>query len=164
MRESRGSVQDYLRELNPAWRTVGRVTFHQAENKRDLEYPFAFLATYATRLSTQGRAQHLPLGRALEEYAGAKNRSALLALLQPIQRAGERSVWVKELTDSGEIYHPLAWTPADAYRFLKSIPALEERTGCARAGLVEASPATAAGCERKDRRERPAPPKLLSYS
>jgi non-specific serine/threonine protein kinase len=126
MRESRGSVQDYLRELNPAWRTVGRVTFHLAENKRDLEYPFAFLATYATRLSTQGKAQHLPLGRALEEYAGAKNRSALLALLQPIQRAGERSVWVKELTESGEIYHPLAWTPADAYRFLKSIPALEE--------------------------------------
>jgi non-specific serine/threonine protein kinase len=126
MRESRGSVQDYLRELNPAWRTVGRVTFHLAENKRDLEYPFAFLATYATRLSAQGKAQHLPLGRALEEYAGAKNRSALLQLLQPIQRAGERSAWVKELTESGEIYHPLAWTPADAYRFLKSIPALEE--------------------------------------
>jgi len=126
MGESRGSVQNYLRELNPAWRTVGRVTFHLAENKRDLEYPFAFLATYATRLSTQGKAQHLPLGRALEEYAGAKNRSALLALLQPIQRAGERSVWVKELTESGEIYHPLAWVPADAYRFLKSIPALEE--------------------------------------
>ena len=126
MRESGGSVQDYLRELNPAWRTVGRVTFHLAENKRELEYPFAFLATYATRLSTQGRAQHLPLGRALEEFAGAKNRSALLQLLQPIQRAGERSVWVKELTESGEIYHPLAWTPADSYRFLKSIPDLEE--------------------------------------
>jgi non-specific serine/threonine protein kinase len=124
--DSRGSVPNYLRDLNPAWRTVGRVTFHLAENKRDLEYPFAFLATYATHLSAQGRAQHLPLGRALEEYAGAKNRSALLALLQPIQRAGERSVWVKELTDSGEIYHPLAWMPADAYRFLKSIPALEE--------------------------------------
>lgn len=126
IRGSRGSVQDYLRNLNPAWRTVGRVTFHLAENKRDQEFPFAFLATYATRLSAQGKAQHLPLGRALEEYAGAKNRSALLALLQPIQRAGEGSVWVKELTDSGEIYHPLAWTPPVAYRFLKSIPALEE--------------------------------------
>jgi non-specific serine/threonine protein kinase len=126
IRESRRSVQDYLRELNPAWRTVGRVTFHLAENKRDLEYPFAFLATYATRLSAKGKAQHLPLGRALEEYAGAKNRSVLLALLQPIQRAREGSVWVKELTDSGEIYHPLAWTPADAYRFLRSIPALED--------------------------------------
>jgi hypothetical protein len=120
------NVQDYLRELNPVWRTVGRVTFHLAENKRDLEYPFAFLATYATRLSMQGKVQHLPLGRALQEYAGAKNRSALLTLLQPIQRAGERCSWVKDLTDAGEIYNPLAWTPTEAYQFLQSIPALED--------------------------------------
>ena len=126
VRESGRSVQDYLRDLNPLWRTVGRVTFHLAENKHDPEYPFAFLATYATRLSAQGRAQHLPLGRALEEYAGTKNRSALLALLQPIQRACESSAWVKELADSGQIYHPIAWAPGDAYQFLKSIPALED--------------------------------------
>src|ERR1700733_445190 len=120
------SVQETLHNLNPAWRTVGRVTFRLAENKHDLEFPFAFLATYVTRLSAQGRVQHLPLGRALQEYAGAKNRSALLALLQPIQRAGERCAWVKELADSGDIYHPLVWAPADAYRFLQSLPALEE--------------------------------------
>jgi non-specific serine/threonine protein kinase len=120
------TVQDYLHELNPVWRTVGRVTFHLAENKRDPEYPFAFLATYANRLSMQGKVQHLPLGRALQEYAGARNRSALLTLLQPIQRAGERSPWVKELADAGEIYNPLAWAPAEAYQFLQSIPALEE--------------------------------------
>jgi SNF2-related domain/SNF2 Helicase protein/Helicase conserved C-terminal domain len=124
-RESGLSIQDYLRDLNPLWRTVGRVTFHLAENKHDPEYPFAFLATYATRLSAQARAQHLPLARALEEYAGTKNRSALLALLRPIQQAGESSAWVKDLAESGEIYHPLAWTPGDAYQFLKSIPALE---------------------------------------
>jgi hypothetical protein len=126
VRASGRNVREYLHELNPLWRTVGRVTFHLAENKRDAEQPFAFLATYATKLSTQGRVQHLPLGRALEEYAGAKNRSALLSLLQPIQRAAERSSWVKELVDSGDIYHPLAWTPRDAYRFLHGIPELEE--------------------------------------
>jgi SNF2-related domain/SNF2 Helicase protein/Helicase conserved C-terminal domain len=120
------SVQETLHNLNPAWRTVGRVTFRLAENKHDPEFPFAFLATYVTRLSAQGRVQHLPLGRALQEYAGVKNRSALLALLQPIQRAGERSAWVKELADSGDIYHPLVWAPADAYQFLQSLPALEE--------------------------------------
>jgi superfamily II DNA or RNA helicase len=120
------NVQETLRNLNPAWRTVGRVTFRLAENKHDVEYPFAFLVTYVTRLSAQGRVQHLPLGRALQEYAGAKNRSALLALLQPIHRAAERSAWVKELADSGDIYHPLLWAPPDAYRFLQSIPALEE--------------------------------------
>jgi len=119
------SARDYLHQLNPAWRTVGRVTFHLAENKRDPESPFAFLATYATRLSAQGKAQHLPLNRALQEYAGARNRAALLALLQPIQQAAESVAWVKELADSGGIYQPLAWTPREAYQFLQSIPALE---------------------------------------
>ena len=85
-KESGLGIQDYLRELNPVWRTVGRVTFHLAENKRDPEYPFAFLATYANRLSVHGKVQHLPLGRALQEYAGARNRAALLTLLQPVQQ------------------------------------------------------------------------------
>ena len=119
------SARDYLHQLNPAWRTVGRVTFHLAENKRDPESPFAYLATYATRLSAQGKAQHLPLNRALQEYAGARNRAALLALLQPIQQAAESVAWLKELADSGGIYQPLAWTPREAYQFLQSIPALE---------------------------------------
>jgi non-specific serine/threonine protein kinase len=125
VRESGRRIQDYLHDLNPAWRTVGRVTFHLAENKRDPEYPFAFLATYTTHLSAQGKAQHLPLGRALEEYAGARNRTALLALLEPIQQAGESVAWVKELADSSGIYHPLAWTPKEAYQFLQSISGLE---------------------------------------
>lgn len=125
VRASGLSVRDYLHELNPLWRTVGRVTFHLAENKRDPEYPFAFLATYATRLSAQGKPQHLPLNRALDEYSGARNRTALLALLQPIQQAAESIAWVNELADSGGIYHPLAWTPREAYGFLKSIPMLE---------------------------------------
>jgi hypothetical protein len=125
-KESGLGIQDFLRELNPVWRTVGRVTFHLAENKRDPEYPFAFLATYANRLSVHGKVQHLPLGRALHEYAGARNRAALLTLLQPVQQAGERSPWVKKLADSSEIYQPLAWTPQEAYLFLQSIPALEE--------------------------------------
>src|SRR5262249_36808926 len=104
----------YLREKNPLWRLVGRVTFHLAENKRDPDHPFAFLATYATRLSAQGRVQQQPLSRALEVFAGAKNRPALLSLLTPIQRAAERSPLIKEMADSGDVYHPLAWTPRDA--------------------------------------------------
>jgi non-specific serine/threonine protein kinase len=121
-----GGVAAYLREKNPVWRTVGRVTFHLAENKRDPDYPFAFMAAYASRLSAQGRVQHLPLARALEEYAGAKQRDRLVALLTPIQRASERSELVKELVESGDVYHPLAWTPREAYRFLHDIPAMEE--------------------------------------
>ncbi len=119
-------VQGYLSERNPQWRLVGRVTLHLAENKRDPQHPFAFLATYIPKLSAQGRVQHEPLGKALQEYAGAKNRSALLSLLVPIQRAAERSPLIKEMVDSGEIYHPLAWSPGEAYRFLQDIPVFEE--------------------------------------
>ena len=79
IRHHPAAAQAYLSEKNPLWRFVGRVTFHLAENKRDAEHPFAFLATYASRLSAQGRVQHEPLGRSLQQYAGDKNRQALLA-------------------------------------------------------------------------------------
>src|SRR5436190_3657974 len=126
IRRHAGGAQAWLTEHNPVWRLVGRVTFHLAENKRDPEHPFAFLATFTSRLSAQGRVQHEPLGRALQQYAGAKNRSALLSLLVPIQRAAERSELAKELVESGDVYHPLAWTPQDAYRFLRDVPVFEE--------------------------------------
>ena len=63
-------LQSFLKGLNPAWNLVGRVHFNLAENRRDADAPFAFMATYTTRLSAQAKAQHLPLGQALREYAG----------------------------------------------------------------------------------------------
>jgi superfamily II DNA or RNA helicase len=126
VREYVGGTQAYLSDKNPLWRFVGRVTLHLAENKRDAENPFAFLATYVSRLSPQGRVQHEPLARALQQYAGAKNRQALLSLLVPLQRAAERSDLVKELVDSGDVYHPLAWSPCEAHRFLQDIPIFED--------------------------------------
>jgi non-specific serine/threonine protein kinase len=120
-----GGAQGYLRERNTQWRLVGRVTFHLAENKRDPEYPFAFLATFANGLTPQGKVKHEPLGRALQQYAGARNRQAMLNLLLPVSRAAESSEWVRRLVDSGDIYHPLAWSPGEAYEFLKAIPLLE---------------------------------------
>jgi non-specific serine/threonine protein kinase len=126
IRDFPGGARAYLADKNPLWRLVGRITFHLVENKRDQTHPFAFMATYANRLSAQARVQHLPLGRALQEYAGARNRAALLSLLAPIQRAAERSPLAKEWVDSGDIYQPLAWTPRDAYRFLSDLPAFEE--------------------------------------
>ncbi len=126
IRDHPGGAQAYLSDKNPVWRLVGRVTLHLAENKRDRDYPFAFLATYASRLSAHGRVQHKPLGRALQQYAGAKNRAALLSLLVPLERAAERLPWVRELVEAGDVYQPLAWTPREAYRLLQDIPALEE--------------------------------------
>ena len=123
--ESGNSVQDFLKRRNPAWNLVGRVHFNLAENRKDDQAPFAFLATYTTRLSAQAKAQHLPLGQALREYAGAANRDRLLSLLLPVQRAAEICPWLKAMVDSGEIFHPLRWKPGDAFRFLQDVPQLE---------------------------------------
>ncbi len=122
---SRTSVQDFLQRRNSAWHLVGRVHFNLAENRRDDEAPFAFLATYTTQLSTQARAQHLPLGRALSEYAGTANRPRLLSLLLPVQRAADACPWLKTMVDTGEIYQPLRWTPAEAFQLLTDVPRLE---------------------------------------
>ena len=119
-------VAGWLRDRNPSWRLLGKVCLHLAENRKNPEYPFAFLATYAPRLSAKGKVQHAPLANALREFAGEKNREALLNLLSPIHRASEKSALAKELMDSGNVFHPLAWTPAAAYRFLKDVPAFEE--------------------------------------
>ncbi len=128
-------LQAFLKRMNPAWNLVGRVHFNLAENKRDPDQPFAFLATYTTRLSAQARAQHVPLGQALREYAGAANRDKLLSLLLPVQRAAETCAWLKPMVDAGEIFHPLRWGAGDAARFLGSVPELEQ------AGVVVRMPA-----------------------
>src|SRR5216683_2227530 len=127
-------LQAFLTTLNRAWNLVGRVHFNLAENRRDPDQPFAFMATYTTRLSAQAKAQHVPLGQALREYAGAANRDKLLSLLLPVQRAAEHCAWLKPMIDAGDIFHPLRWGPTDASRFLQSVPELE------RAGVVVRMP------------------------
>jgi non-specific serine/threonine protein kinase len=119
-------LQAFLTTLNRAWNLVGRVYFNLAENRRDPDLPFAFMATYTTRLSTQAKAQHVPLGQALREYAGAANRDKLLSLLLPVQRAAEHCAWLKPMIDTGDIFHPLRWGPTEASRFLQSVPELEK--------------------------------------
>lgn len=121
-----GGLAAFLRERAPNWHQVGRVCFHLAENRNDAARPFAFMATYAARFGTTGRARHLPLRRALEQYAGENNRSALITLLSPIQHAAVACDWVREMVDSGDVYRPMAWTPERAYRLLRSVPELEE--------------------------------------
>ncbi|MDR3515532.1 MAG: DEAD/DEAH box helicase [Azospirillaceae bacterium] len=128
-------LQSFLKSFNPAWNLVGRVHFNLAENRRDPQCPFAFMATYTTRLSAAATAQHVPLGRALRDYAGAANTDRLLSLLLPVQRAAERCDWLKAMVDGGEIFHPLRWTPGEASRFLASVPDLES------AGVVVRMPA-----------------------
>ena len=130
------SVQEFLKGRHPAWNLVGRVHFNLAENRKDENAPFAFLATYTTRLSAEAKAQHLPLGKALQEYAGARNRERLLSLLMPVQRAAENCPWLKAMVDAGDVFHPLRWSAQQALQFLKDVPALEN------AGVVVRMPAS----------------------
>ena len=123
-----GDLGAFLEKNAPRWHQVGRVCFHLAENKMDPDYPFAFLATYVPELSrqTRGQIRHQPLARALQEYAGARNKQALIRLLSPVQRAAESSALIMELVESGDLYQPLAWTPAEAYAFLTKSPLYEQ--------------------------------------
>jgi SNF2-related domain/SNF2 Helicase protein/Helicase conserved C-terminal domain len=128
------SLQEFLTERNPAWHLVGRVHFNLAENRSDEEAPFAFIVTYTTRLSARGSAQHLPLAEALREYAGAKNKVRLLSLLKPVQEGAAQCAWLHAMVESGEIYHPLRWTAAEAFQLLTDVPKLEG------AGIVVRTP------------------------
>ena len=129
-------LQTFLTAPNPAWNLVGRVHFNLAENRRDPDHPFAFMVTYTTRLSALAKAQHVPLGQALREYAGAANRARLLSLLLPVQRAAEQCAWLKPIIDAGDIFHPLRWGPAEASRLLHDVIELES------AGVVVRMPAS----------------------
>ena len=73
--ESGLPIGAFLAARDSRWRLVGRVHFNLAENRKDVERPFAFLATYAAWLAAHGALRHAPLGAALREYAGAGRRA-----------------------------------------------------------------------------------------
>ncbi len=125
IQQSKKDLITWLDEQAPEWNQVGRVCFHLAENKRDPDYPFAFMATYAPGLSATGNVQHQPLGQALKEYAGSENKAALENLLTPIQQAATQLPFVEEMIDSGDIFYPLSWTPDEALQLLKDSETLE---------------------------------------
>ncbi len=117
-----GTVEMYLTEKNQELRVPERVFFHLVENK-DPDFPFAFLATYATK-GEHGKIRHVPLKYALTEYQN--DRSKLLALLPCLNRAAEVSELIGGFMDSGELFHPLKLTSQEAYTFLKQIEEIEE--------------------------------------
>jgi len=123
------NLQNYLHHHNPTLSLIGRVCFHLAENKNNENKPFAFLATYTTSVSENSSLQHLPLRRALQEYAGENNRSSLLSLLLPVQKAASKSPFIKKMLDDGSIFQTLTWDASEAHKFLKEIPMMES-SGC----------------------------------
>lgn len=131
--ESGASLRDFMAGEDRRWRLVGRVHLNLAENRRDPDFPFAFMATYVASLAEHGALRHAPLAQALRDFADDKRK--LLELLEPVSHAAERLDWLKEIVDAGEIFHPLRWTPRDAMRFLESVETMEA------SGLVVRMPA-----------------------
>lgn len=118
-----GTVAMYLAEQSQQLRVPERIFFHLVESSREQEFPFAFLATYATK-DKNGKINHMPLQYALVEYQG--EREKLLKLLSCLNRASEKSAFVREAVESGEMFHPLRLTAQEAYQLLKEIPVIEE--------------------------------------
>jgi len=118
-----GSVAEFLLEKNAELHVAGRVFFHLVENKSE-EYPFAFLATYSTQNAGNSNTEHVPLKNALLEYKD--QNETLLRLLSTVSKAAQKSGFISEMVEKGELFHPLRFTSREAYIFLREIPLYEE--------------------------------------
>jgi len=117
-----GTVAFYLAGQSQQLRAPERIFFHLVES-RDTDFPFAFLATYATRGENQ-QVTHVPLRYALTEYGGDRNR--LLELLACLNRAAELSPLISGFMETGELFHPLKLTAEEAYELLKQAEGFEQ--------------------------------------
>ena len=118
-----GNAAQYLLAHKSSLNVAGRVFFHLVEN-RSGESPFAFLATYSRKSSESNKTEHVPLRNALVEYKD--DRELLLQLLSTVSRAAEKSDFVSEMVESGELFSPLRFSAHDAYTFLREIPIYED--------------------------------------
>ena len=115
------SVEDYFQSKNPEITVAGKVHFHLVEHRSE-ECPFAFLATYSD-MDSNNNVCHVPLKNALERR---RNQEELLGLLSAVSRAADRSIFISDLLENGELFSPLKFTPQEAYIFLRETPLYEE--------------------------------------
>jgi non-specific serine/threonine protein kinase len=116
-----GTPEEYFKSKNEALTVSGRVFFHLVETREE-DFPFAFMATYSTKVKS--KVNHLPLKQALQEFKG--KQSALLELLGTVSKAADKSGLISELVESGELFSPLKFEPDDAYQFLREVPLYEQ--------------------------------------
>ncbi len=117
-----GSVSEYLLSINPKITIVGRVYFHLVESK-EASFPFAFMATYS-KTSNKTNTTHIPIKHALVEYG--ENSAKLLDLLSKVYKASEKSFFLAELLESGDLFHPIKLSASEAFTFLKEVSLYEE--------------------------------------
>jgi len=117
-----GTVAMYLAENSQHLKVPERIFFHLVESKGE-HYPFAFLATYATKDENE-KVRHVPLQYALTEYK--QDREKLMELLSCLNRVAEVSELIGGFVESGEMFHPLRLTAQEAYQILRDIPKIEQ--------------------------------------
>lgn len=122
LRAYKGSVQMFLTEKSQRLRVPERIFFHLVESREE-NFPFAFIATYATTDET-GAVRHLPLSYALTEFKN--KRKSLVAMLSCLNKAAAVSPLISKFMESGELFHPLYLNMDEAYDFLKSVAKIEE--------------------------------------
>lgn len=118
----RGRAEGFFAVYNPRIHPAGRVFFHMVENKKSSN-PFAFMATYSKH-GEGGRTKHLPLKNAISEFGGDKKK--LIELISAVTRAAEKSRLIGRLLESGELFHPIAFSTQEAHDFLKEVPLYEQ--------------------------------------
>lgn len=122
IKDYNGTVAFYLADRLESLTVPERVFFHLVENPED-ELPFAFIATYGTRLEN-GKFKHMPLQYALTEFKHSNEQ--LLKLLSCLNRVSEVCPLIGQFVESGEMFHPLRLTASEAYELLKSLPDIEK--------------------------------------
>ncbi len=117
-----GTAAFYLAEKNRTMSVPERVFFHIVESDES-EHPFAFIATYGTKLES-GKVKHVPLKYALTEYAHSNEQ--LISLLSCLNKAARVSEIIGSFIESGELFYPLRLTTEEAYQILKDVPLIEK--------------------------------------
>ncbi|MFK7873256.1 MAG: DEAD/DEAH box helicase [Oligoflexales bacterium] len=117
------TVRQWLQCFFPEWEEAGKLHFHFAEDSQNLSHPFAFLATYSTRVMGRPRLQHVPLGKLLEQVDD--HMAQLHAVMKPLQKAAESSVWLKSFLASQKLNAAIFLKTDQAWEFLRNIDVFE---------------------------------------
>lgn len=118
-----GSLKKYLSEKNNNLALCDKVYFHLVESDEEM-YPFAFLATYSAPKVEGKKTYHMPLQHAFEIYKDDTEK--LVELLSTVIKVSKKSKFIKDLVESGEIFHAIRFTTQEATTFLQEVSLYEE--------------------------------------
>jgi SNF2 family DNA or RNA helicase len=124
IKKFKGSVEEFFHKYTKDINLADQVYFHLVENRKGSSSPFAFLATYSTSTSKDGKSQHKPLKNVLTEYSDNQNK--LIELLSRVYKVADESTLICNLIKSGELFYPLSFNAGDAFDFLKESSIYEE--------------------------------------